>query len=61
MDEKQKIIDALKTIKAVCDKFNDRVCEKCPLCDATGYCGVNNLNPCNWKINEPDEVWRALL
>ena len=61
MDEKQKIIDALKTIKAVCDNVGDANCDKCPLCDLTGDCGVMNLTPCNWKINEPGEVWRALM
>lgn len=61
MDEKEKIIDALKTIKKVCDEVGDTHCNRCPLCDYTGDCGITNLQPCNWKINEPGEVWRALL
>ena len=60
MDEKEKIIDALKTIQKVCED-NYPHCDMCPFCDATGGCGITSLSPCNWKINEPGGVWRALL
>ena len=56
-----KILEALNVIKGVCDEcFDD--CTLCPLYDASGECGIQNLAPCNWKINKPDDlVWRALL
>lgn len=56
-----EILEALNVIKRVCDEcFDD--CTLCPFYDASGECGIQNLAPCNWKINEESKlVWRALL
>lgn len=59
MDEKQKLIDALKTIRKTCEKHVD-ACSSCPLGDDDGSCHILELSPCNWCINEPETIWRAL-
>lgn len=59
MKSEKEIVDALKTIQEVCGTSID--CIQCPLVDYSGTCGVQNLEPANWKINNPGKVWRALL
>lgn len=57
---KEQIIEALKTIQEVCNE-NNNDCECCPLYACEGICGVMDLSPDNWKINDPNEIWRALM
>lgn len=59
MPSKEEIIKALETLKTVCDTAE--TCDKCPLYDGCGDCGITSLEPGNWAINKPGEVWRALL
>jgi hypothetical protein len=57
----ESIVTSLQIIKTVCED-NVTDCEKCPLYDEVkGECGMTNLSPCNWKINDENDVWRALL
>lgn len=57
----ESIVTSLQIIKTVCED-NDGICQKCPLYDeVNGACGMTGLSPCNWKINDRNEVWRALL
>lgn len=52
----KKLIEALHVIQDECKKHDD--CECCPLY-VNLVCGVNDLDPDNWKIN--DEAQKALL
>ena len=61
MTDQEKIIDALKTIKEICDNYNIGECDRCPLGDSDGDCRIEGLIPANWNINEPEGVWRAVL
>lgn len=57
--EREKLIEALQVIKDTCDKNN--VCEQCPLAESNGNCLVCDNQPCDWKINDDNKVWRALV
>lgn len=56
MPTNRKIIEALKTIKTVCDEHNafEDFCEHCPLSDGNRSCLVSGdgIYPEDWKINE---------
>lgn len=56
--EREKLIEALQAIKDTCNK---NYCEKCPLGSQDGVCIVAYLQPDDWKINDDNKVWRALL
>ena len=67
-EEKELIINALKTIKMTCGSFANSKeiegdpCLLCPFCaDDMGNCVLMNAyhRPCDWKINTQDH-WRAL-
>ena len=62
MDEKEKLIDALKTIKETCETHDQHSngCDRCPLGNSNNDCLLMELSPDNWCINEPGAVWRAL-
>ena len=62
MDDKEKLIDALKTIKETCKAHEEREngCSRCPLGNSDDDCLLMELTPDNWCINEPGAVWRAL-
>ena len=57
-----EIINALEVIKDTCDIYYKsglyETCEKCPLRNAWGDCGVIEDAPKTWNINKPNE-WRA--
>ena len=55
--EKEKLIDALKTIKETC---RENECSRCPLGNSNDDCLLMTLTPYDWCINEPGAVWRAL-
>lgn len=57
----EKLIEALKTIKGECEKYED--CYKCPLyifdeADEHGFCGVISTAPGDWKLAKVDPVPR---
>ena len=58
MKSNEQIIEALKTIKEVCNNDTSS-CVKCPF-HVCNTCGITDLEPHNWEINEPGKVWRAL-
>jgi len=49
MDEHKKLLDALQTIQDECNKHSGD-CKECPMY-VTGVCGVTDLTPDNWDIN----------
>lgn len=54
--EREKIIEALQTIKNTCNEFKH--CNSCPL--GCGYgCIVNDKSPNTWEITQ-DHIWRAV-
>lgn len=55
--DKEKIIDALKTIRDVCD---DSTCTDCPF-GRDYHCMIKEYDPVEWMVNEKDEKWYALL
>lgn len=61
MESAEKIIEALETIKSVCESNTD--CKKCPFYNeiAQSDCAIIDTIPGNWDINKPNTVWRALL
>ena len=62
VDEKN-IVAALKLINKICWDNVDQEKDKC-ICpfysQKEDKCLVSE-KPCNWKINDPDTVWRALI
>jgi len=52
----EEIIEALKVIKDVCDRFRDS-CNSCPLRDKYDECGLCEM-PADWEIHSPSD-WRA--
>lgn len=58
----QQILDALKVIIDTCKEHGR--CTECPLYtkhDPVTQCSLRADNPTNWKLNNADKVWRALL
>lgn len=51
----EKIINALKLIKSVCE---DHKCENCPFLIYENECGITYNEPDDWSINDYNE-WRA--
>jgi hypothetical protein len=49
MNEQEKIIDAVKTIKNMCEN-QIRGCYQCVLWDGKGYCLLGNTPPDEWSI-----------
>ena len=61
MTTQEKIIEALYTIKDVCNE-HDR-CEDCPFgekINGVGKCVINRKLPEYWEITDGVEVWRAV-
>ena len=60
MDEKEKLLDALQTIKETCQKNGS--CHCCPLGNVYDQCMVvdDDVKPAQWNINTPEGIWRAL-
>lgn len=58
MVSREKIIEAMKTIKAVCENYNGECSESCPFSDKE-ECYISVADPLVWVINEPDETWKA--
>lgn len=58
--EKEKILEALQTIKDVCTEQAEGVdlCNRCPFGDGDGLCKILDEIPKDWRIG-PTEVWRA--
>ena len=57
--EREKLMKALQVIKDTCNK--NPKCKECPLAESDGNCLVNYITPDGWKINDNNEVWRALV
>lgn len=64
MPSREEILKALQTIKSVCEQHEK--CDTCPLqiadqdyYDNYGCAMQRNENPSDWKIKEPETVWRA--
>ena len=60
MVEREKILEALETIKEICTKST---CDECPL-RSDGYeyvCMLHNTDipPIDWKLNTAKGTWRA--
>lgn len=60
--DKEKIIQALVTIKEICEEH--RLCTDCPFRgarDRDGYitCSIKNHVPKNWTISIEPEPWKA--
>ena len=60
----KELIEALHVIqdecKSHCDKSGNFYCKECPMwSDDSNVCGITDMTPDNWKIN--DEVQKALL
>lgn len=57
----QKIYEALRTIKEVCDNNTEfDCCQKCPLGKADGTCYVTRREPDKWKLKKPDPTIRLM-
>ena len=60
----QKIYEALRTIKEVCENYNSNTdidcCEKCPLGRANGTCCVTGKVPEGWNLRKLDPVIRLM-
>nr|DAR83174.1 MAG TPA: hypothetical protein [Caudoviricetes sp.] len=61
----QKIYEALRTIKEVCESCNGNAegvdcCEKCPLGRENGTCCVTGKVPECWNLRKPDPVIRLM-
>lgn len=61
--DRKKIIEAMETIKAVCERY-PLCASACPfLVENTGTwesnCYIRRSTPSNWEINEADRFWRA--
>lgn len=52
----EEILQALRTLKSLCDHFAS--CEACP-CYVSGECGIRVSAPAQYAINEPEEKWCA--
>jgi hypothetical protein len=63
MEERKKLIDALRIIKDECGKHE--ICDySCPLLNGCGRCAITEVddNPCDWVLNDPEEsIWRAII
>lgn len=65
-DEEKRILEALETIRSVCEC---NACKDCPLGYVTTYengskntgCKVKRTIPSQWVINKETDAWRALL
>lgn len=64
MPSKEEILQALQTIKSVCEQHEK--CETCPLqvvdqdyYDSYGCAMQRNVNPSEWNIKKSETVWRA--
>lgn len=65
-DEEKRILEALETIRSVCEC---NACRDCPLGYVTTYengsknigCKVKRTIPSQWVINKETDTWRALL
>ena len=65
-DEEKRLLEALETIKSVCERNE---CRGCPLGCLTTYnggaenidCKIKDATPCQWVINKNTVTWRALL
>ena len=56
MTEKEKeLLNALKTIKKICD---DHICDDCPCC-CCGDCMVHKNWPNEWDLVEEQPTWKA--
>lgn len=64
--EEKRILEALETIKSVCERNE---CRDCPLGCITTYnggaedigCKIKDVTPCQWVINKEVDTWRASL
>ena len=57
MNDREKILDALKVIKDTCD---DSDCKTCPLANNHEICLVQAQTPALWDVKGDEEVvWRA--
>lgn len=59
MDDRNKLLEALRTISEACDDTDD--CKVCPLANSDGDCLIQIKTPALWnvKIDEEVDVWRA--
>lgn len=59
--EEEKIIEALKVIKKVCQTYDD--CAKCPFrnWELLSKCHLKDVEPAYWCFNAPEEPWRAFM
>lgn len=60
MKTQKEILDALKTLKEVCDTSED--CGECPLrsLNDTYPCTFSQPNvPYTWEFNDQEKYWRA--
>lgn len=57
--EASSILTALKIIKELCE--DNTGCKKCPMWGYGNGCLIINNPPIDWKINDLDKTWKALL
>lgn len=57
--EKEKILEALRMIKKVCEAYAD--CTKCPFrnWERLSGCHFKDIAPVHWCLDESEEPWRA--
>ena len=64
--EEKRLLEALETIRSVCERNE---CRDCPLGCLTTYngraenidCKIKDVTPCQCVINKDTVTWRALL
>lgn len=65
IDEQKDLLNALKKVQNICNRYRQH-CSSCPLSrysETIGkhICVINTHYPFIWKLNKPDEEWRAFL